>query len=349
MPTSRILRRIAAVVLAASARLASGKRTTLAASKAYKNFLWEFMNSASCDRGSGRVLLFDVGSNDGRFLTHDLRIESLMPMVCNGSLHVAAFLIEPQRRWQSHLTRMAIELKRKLAPSLDINVVPFAAWTHNETVRLRSARNSQESRIEPANLSAQAAPSRSTTAPDVDLPSLYNVQAIDLADFVLRALRPSDIALLKIDVEGAEYAILPRLLTSGVLCRMSHLLVEWHLKQVSESDRLACLALKLALPLMLQRGCTTPPQLMQEEVCKLTLEPWTWPARSTHQSCAFEPFVWTVSRNQRRGVGAWPPRGGHRAHGARQLHSARGDAQVERQRLIERDQAQVPARRGDAN
>lgn len=101
----------------------------------------------------------------------------------------------------------------------------------------------------------------------------YTVPAIDLADFVLRTLNaPTEVALLKVDIEGAEYTVLPRLLTAGVLCRVSHLIVEWHLAQASEAERLACLSLKLSLSLMLERGCASPPQVLHEEFRAMNAE-----------------------------------------------------------------------------
>ena len=94
----------------------------------------------------------------------------------------------------------------------------------------------------------------------------YSVNALDFSEFALRTLGPSDThVLLKLDVESAEYQLLPRLLTSGVLCRASHLIVEWHLAHASPADRLACLAFKLSLPMQLERGCPRPPRLVQEE------------------------------------------------------------------------------------
>ena len=54
-----------------------------------------------------------------------------------------------------------------------------------------------------------------------------SVPAIDLAVPMLR-LRPDEIVLIKLDVEGYEFELLPHLLESGALCLVDYLHIEWH-------------------------------------------------------------------------------------------------------------------------
>ena len=64
-------------------------------------------------------------------------------------------------------------------------------------------------------------------------PDKYDeVEAIDLAEFI-RAL-DADVKVLKLDVEGVEYAIIRGLIESGLLTRIEHIFVETHEKQVPE-------------------------------------------------------------------------------------------------------------------
>jgi len=65
----------------------------------------------------------------------------------------------------------------------------------------------------------------------------------DIADWV-RALPDVNI-VLKVDIEGAEYVILPHLIEQGLMHRFSRLLVEWHTGELAngyESDRASILA-----------------------------------------------------------------------------------------------------------
>lgn len=70
-----------------------------------------------------------------------------------------------------------------------------------------------------------------------------------------RASNASTLAFLKLDIEGAEYTVLPRLLSTRALCRVSFLLIEWHLVYVPPPKRAAGLALKGAFELLLAASC----------------------------------------------------------------------------------------------
>lgn len=61
--------------------------------------------------------------------------------------------------------------------------------------------------------------------------------------------------LLKMDIEGAEFALLPHLLTTGALCALTHLRVEFHLNSLPPRERLDGVALRLGLRHLLRRGC----------------------------------------------------------------------------------------------
>jgi hypothetical protein len=77
---------------------------------------------------------------------------------------------------------------------------------------------------------------------------------------------PSVLSLLKVDIESGEYLLLPQLLTSGALCRVDYLYVEWHLNALSPPDRLAGVGLHLTLEELLQKGCKRPPRLVEHEM-----------------------------------------------------------------------------------
>ncbi len=77
----------------------------------------------------------------------------------------------------------------------------------------------------------------------VDLDEKQMIQAFDLATWI-RAL-PEARIVLKLDIEGAEYVLLPHLIRHGLMDRFSHLLVEWHTGGRAngyESDRASILA-----------------------------------------------------------------------------------------------------------
>lgn len=75
---------------------------------------------------------------------------------------------------------------------------------------------------------------------NVDAERFVDVEAVDLAEFVLELGRP--VKVVKIDVEGVECPIVHRLLDSGAIDRIGTVLVELHDRQIpelrDENDRL---------------------------------------------------------------------------------------------------------------
>ncbi len=91
-----------------------------------------------------------------------------------------------------------------------------AAWTNDEEIGLSLQSNCTH----------------------VDLHEKQRTKTFDLASWV-RTLPETGI-VLKIDVEGAEYVLLPHLIQHGLIDRFSHILVEWHTGKLAngyETDR----------------------------------------------------------------------------------------------------------------
>ena len=53
-------------------------------------------------------------------------------------------------------------------------------------------------------------------------------EGIDIADFVNRTVSLGDFVVVKMDVEGTEYQLLPHLLKSGVLPLIDEMFIEMH-------------------------------------------------------------------------------------------------------------------------
>ncbi|KAF9900022.1 hypothetical protein EC991_008019 [Linnemannia zychae] len=69
-----------------------------------------------------------------------------------------------------------------------------------------------------------------TTHPDVIKSSSKGTEltAINFAGWLLRNALPNDFVVVKMDIEGAEYEVVPHLAEMGAWAVMDHLLVEWH-------------------------------------------------------------------------------------------------------------------------
>ena len=86
---------------------------------------------------------------------------------------------------------------------------------------------------------------------------LIKVQSVDFARFLndMFTDHPEETVFLKIDVEGAEYDLLPNWLISGALCPIEFIQIEWHMFMLKPERRLASLGLRMSMADMLERGC----------------------------------------------------------------------------------------------
>ena len=201
-------------------------------------------NAAGVERPR-RVFLLDVGANDGRWSDAMMRhLNSVLLRAPAGRIanatRVELVLIEPQLRFR------ALNLRR--AAEWNGTFLPVAAWTEDAAdLPFQSNRNSEMAGIastQPTPVVGRR-PSRER-----------RIRAIDFASFVLRALPSDALTWLKMDIEGAEYAVLPRLLLSGALCSpVRFLQVEWHLNNLPPSRRAEGLALRRALGSLIDAGC----------------------------------------------------------------------------------------------
>lgn len=57
------------------------------------------------------------------------------------------------------------------------------------------------------------------------------VECFDL-DKYIKTFRPDDEIILKMDIEGAEYTVLPHMITGGSISYINQLLIEWHNEKV---------------------------------------------------------------------------------------------------------------------
>jgi FkbM family methyltransferase len=69
----------------------------------------------------------------------------------------------------------------------------------------------------------------------------YKVKSVDLSNWLLTNFQPEDKIILKMDIEGAEYQVIPKMVVDGSIHRLRTLMVEWHwrkLKGMTEEEHL---------------------------------------------------------------------------------------------------------------
>lgn len=201
------------------------------------------------DRSPSSVVVFDVGANDGGWtvaFSKRLRRNVSRTSVTLPPLRV--ILLEPQRAFHERLQAIADERQGEL--------IRAAAWVSetNLTFYSMSGKASVAATASTAHAGSLVGATRVT------------VPAIDFARFLHRRTKDaSALYVLKLDVEGAEYRLLPRLLATGGLCHVHYLYVEWHLRGVPSGERLDALMLRKMLERLLQQGCSQSPRLVLHE------------------------------------------------------------------------------------
>ena len=197
-------------------------------------------------RKTERCIVMDIGANDGSWTKS---VQKLTKEVKHKKARnqTEFHLFEPQPRFAEPLRLVTDDWPHS-------HIYQAAAWkddTKNLTFFL--SRTSVSASLEPVMAYHSGVPRRG--------PSNITVRTVDIGAFMQRLLPPvpdalATLVVVKLDVESAEFELLPYLLASGVLCRAHIFIIEWHLNALPPEDRLAGLGLRLTLSAMLRRGCT---------------------------------------------------------------------------------------------
>ena len=77
--------------------------------------------------------------------------------------------------------------------------------------------------------------------------------AINISRWLLMNTLPRDFVVVKMDIEGAEYEVVPHMAEMSIWTVVDHLLIEWHLN-VAEDETLA----KIAIEKLMAEGVNMP-------------------------------------------------------------------------------------------
>ena len=202
------------------------------------------------------VAVLDVGANTGAFSL--LMMQKLRDVAPSLRPHLTMF--EPQPQFRKLLDGYAAQWNGVL--------VPAAAWKEATNLTFHINANNSESASLESSTTADAQAARMGYK-WIDL----TVPAVDLAEHLIRTLPSpapdnlnSSIAFLKIDVEGAEFELLPRLVSTRALCRVRYILIEWHLRNVVAKKRAAGLAMMEGLQTVLDSSCSSLPLVVHDDM-----------------------------------------------------------------------------------
>lgn len=89
-----------------------------------------------------------------------------------------------------------------------------------------------------------------------------DLTAVNIATWLLRNTLPHDFVVVKMDIEGAEYEVIPHMADMGAWVVMDHLLVEWHGANVGggtpEEIKLRQDRAKAAMDKLIKEGVNMP-------------------------------------------------------------------------------------------
>ena len=199
--------------------------------------------------GQHRLVVWDVGSNNGVWAD-----DVMQQLRRTNELNASLLMVDPQPAHGPRLRRLARKWRR--AAGIKASHLAAAAWTSQTTLTFFVPSNGTRSDGATTN------PAQAAQMP-VAMTEIQ-VAAVDFAAYMNAELSADDAVLVKLDVEGAEYSLLPHLLVSGALCLVDYLHVEWHAIALPEDDLLTGLALRQNLASLLA-ACPTPPRRLSHE------------------------------------------------------------------------------------
>lgn len=131
--------------------------------------------------------------------------------------------IKKNSDWQEY-DIYAFEPNPKLSPKLPNGCLFYrkAIWTENEDIKLFINPN------RPGSVSSSVLKNKwSGGLTDKDF---FIVQAIDFSSWIDTEFNDDDYIVVKMDIEGAEYQVLEKIIKTGVIKKINALYVEFHYK-----------------------------------------------------------------------------------------------------------------------
>ncbi len=171
----------------------------------------KFLKRLQKRNNAKRQIYVDCGANTGQVL------KSFIEKNPNLECHI----FEPQPELEEQLTALIKEHK-----GTSITYQKKAVWTKDKTLNFYLATEWEENHKGSSTL----LDNHTNNLSKVDYDHPVEVEAIDFDQWISKELNPSknDYFILKMDIEGAEYDVLSKLIESGNINFISELIVEFH-------------------------------------------------------------------------------------------------------------------------
>ncbi|KAL2899341.1 putative methyltransferase YodH [Bienertia sinuspersici] len=105
-----------------------------------------------------------------------------------------------------------------------VTLLPYAAWVKNETLFFEINREPTKKNEEYRGMGRiQPVQSSSNFMVNVD-----KIKGFDFAEWLKSEFKEKDFVIMKMDVEGAEFHLIPRLIETGAICLIDEIFLECH-------------------------------------------------------------------------------------------------------------------------
>lgn len=112
------------------------------------------------------------------------------------------------------------------------NLIPYAVWTENCAKEFFLDREDGDG----STLIKEKLTRHDGGVGELDKNHPIRVQTIDLSNWIIRNFRKNDLVILKLDIEGAEYEVLNKMINDGAIDYIDKLYIEWHWFKVGISE-----------------------------------------------------------------------------------------------------------------
>ncbi|KAF5750770.1 hypothetical protein HS088_TW03G01109 [Tripterygium wilfordii] len=108
-----------------------------------------------------------------------------------------------------------------------ITLLPYAAWVRNETLSFEINRDPGKELIEKGRGMGRIQPVKASLrgSSDGEVDEIYG---FDFADWLKNTVEERDFVVMKMDVEGTEFDLIPRLFETGAICLIDEIFLECH-------------------------------------------------------------------------------------------------------------------------
>ncbi|KAG1371507.1 hypothetical protein COCNU_16G006010 [Cocos nucifera] len=116
------------------------------------------------------------------------------------------------------------------AAKKNVNLLPFAAWVRNETLAFEVNHDPEQHDVEKEKGGRGMGRIRPVTGVSEGVSSgeVHTIHGFDFAEWLKRTASESDFVVMKMDVEGTEFDLVPRLFKTGAICLIDELFLECH-------------------------------------------------------------------------------------------------------------------------